>query len=159
MYAPYCRFFPNDHPHMHSHDLIELTKIKSSPTNLELASQIEQATHAVRPNRIAFSPHRTHSSHLYDWDFPLTHFLQQIQKVVGRLEPLRSGSTLVSAEDLALLDKDWEKWRAEWIRRRKIFRTYVSSSHFLLLLRVLQTWFSPRDFGSLIRPRLPPHHS
>ena len=34
---------------------------------------------------------------------------------------------LVSAEETAQLDKDWEKWRKEWVRRRKVFHTYVRS--------------------------------
>lgn len=74
----------------------ELSKIKSSPTDSELAAQLEDTAKAV-------------------------------SKAIARLEPLRSGTTLVSTEDLALLDAEWTKWRAEWVRRRKIFNTYVSA--------------------------------
>ena len=41
------------------------------------------------------------------------------------MEPLRSGSSLVSAEDLAFMDREWIQWRAEWVRRKKIFNKYV----------------------------------
>ncbi|CCL98619.1 uncharacterized protein FIBRA_00621 [Fibroporia radiculosa] len=46
------------------------------------------------------------------------------KKARERLQPLRSGTTLVSASELAQLDADWAKWRAEWVRRRKIFTTF-----------------------------------
>jgi 26S proteasome regulatory subunit (ATPase 3-interacting protein) len=42
-----------------------------------------------------------------------------------RLGPLRSGALVLSATDLAALDSEWTKWRAEWVRRRKIFNTYA----------------------------------
>ncbi|KAI0073158.1 TBPIP-domain-containing protein [Panus rudis PR-1116 ss-1] len=71
----------------------ELAKIKGTPTDNELASQVGETCQAVT-------------------------------KALVRLEPLRSGSTLVSAEDLALLDAEWTKWRAEWVRRRKIFKSF-----------------------------------
>ncbi|PSR73724.1 hypothetical protein PHLCEN_2v10443 [Hermanssonia centrifuga] len=48
----------------------------------------------------------------------------QIAKAIAHLQPLRSGSPLVSAEELARLDAEWLKWRAEWIRRRKIFNDF-----------------------------------
>jgi hypothetical protein len=38
---------------------------------------------------------------------------------------LRSGATLISPEELARGDADWVKWRAEWIRRKKVFNEYV----------------------------------
>ncbi|EPS94716.1 hypothetical protein FOMPIDRAFT_1133850 [Fomitopsis schrenkii] len=41
-----------------------------------------------------------------------------------RLAPLRAGTPLVSAAELAQLDTDWTKWRAEWVRRKKIFNTF-----------------------------------
>ncbi|KAF7797963.1 hypothetical protein EIP86_009170 [Pleurotus ostreatoroseus] len=49
-----------------------------------------------------------------------------IQRAVAHLEPLRSGSSLVSEDDLAQLDTDWVKWRAEWVRRKKIFNNFWS---------------------------------
>ncbi|KII83974.1 hypothetical protein PLICRDRAFT_433744 [Plicaturopsis crispa FD-325 SS-3] len=40
---------------------------------------------------------------------------------VKRLAPLRAGTTLISAEAVAQIDSDWVRWRAEWVRRKKIF--------------------------------------
>jgi len=45
--------------------------------------------------------------------------------VSKNLTPLRSGAPPISAEELDQVYADWTKWRAEWIRRRKIFNTYV----------------------------------
>ncbi|KAL6301153.1 TBPIP-domain-containing protein [Sparassis latifolia] len=45
-------------------------------------------------------------------------------KARARLEPLRSGAPLISAEDVARLDAEWNKWRNEWVRRKKIFTTF-----------------------------------
>ncbi|EMD31525.1 hypothetical protein CERSUDRAFT_162955 [Gelatoporia subvermispora B] len=48
-----------------------------------------------------------------------------IEKARARLLPLRSGTPLVTADELAQLDSEWARWRSEWVRRRKIFITYV----------------------------------
>ncbi|KAH9918298.1 TBPIP-domain-containing protein [Fomitopsis serialis] len=45
-------------------------------------------------------------------------------KARKRLAPLRSGTLLVSATELAQLDADWTQWRGEWVRRKKIFTTF-----------------------------------
>ena len=50
---------------------------------------------------------------------------QQINKSAAHLEPLRAGSALVSADELAQIDAEWARWRGEWVRRKKIFNTYV----------------------------------
>ncbi|TFK44460.1 TBPIP-domain-containing protein [Crucibulum laeve] len=47
-----------------------------------------------------------------------------IAEMTARLEPLRSGAPPISAEDLAQVNADWTKWRAEWVRRKKIFTTF-----------------------------------
>ncbi|KAG2341901.1 TBPIP-domain-containing protein [Suillus weaverae] len=47
-----------------------------------------------------------------------------IVQLTDRLIPLRSGAPLISAEELVKIDVDWAKWRAEWIRRRKVFMTF-----------------------------------
>ncbi|KAK7045692.1 PSMC3 interacting protein [Paramarasmius palmivorus] len=47
-----------------------------------------------------------------------------VEKRLALLEPLRSGSQLISAENLAQVDADWAKWRSEWIRRKKIFMSF-----------------------------------
>ncbi|KAF9482199.1 TBPIP-domain-containing protein [Pholiota conissans] len=40
------------------------------------------------------------------------------------LDPLRSGAPPISAEQLEQIYADWTKWRAEWVRRRKVFLTF-----------------------------------
>ncbi|KAJ7714342.1 TBPIP-domain-containing protein [Mycena maculata] len=49
---------------------------------------------------------------------------EAIKKTDVQLQPLRSGAPLISAEDLEQVDADWVKWRAEWVRRRKIFNDF-----------------------------------
>ena len=49
----------------------------------------------------------------------------QIKRHLARLEPLRSGASLVSEEELAQLDANWAKWRGEWQKRKKVFNKYV----------------------------------
>ncbi|KAI0039642.1 TBPIP-domain-containing protein [Auriscalpium vulgare] len=71
----------------------ELAKIKATPTNESLASQISDA----ETKATALSSHLT---------------------------PLRNGTPLISAADLALLDTDWLKLRAEWVRRKKVFLNF-----------------------------------
>jgi len=39
-----------------------------------------------------------------------------------QLKPLRADQPLVTTEELSQLDTEWQKWRDEWTRRRKIFR-------------------------------------
>ncbi|KAF8520815.1 TBPIP-domain-containing protein [Gautieria morchelliformis] len=43
-----------------------------------------------------------------------------------QLQPLRSGQSLVTVEDLAHLDAEWQKWRALWVERRKVFHNLRS---------------------------------
>lgn len=64
--------------------------MKNTPTDEDLARQIEETENQVR-------------------------------KTAGYLEPLRSGQTLISPEEMAKLDADWAKWRAEWVLRKKIY--------------------------------------
>ena len=51
----------------------------------------------------------------------------KIAKTTETLEPLRSGAPPITAEELDRIHADWSKWRAEWIRRRKVFITLVKS--------------------------------
>lgn len=46
---------------------------------------------------------------------------------MDHLEPLRSGASIVSADELAAIDREWIQWRGEWVRRKKIFNKYVLS--------------------------------
>ncbi|KAF9462400.1 TBPIP-domain-containing protein [Collybia nuda] len=48
----------------------------------------------------------------------------RVASLTARLEPLRSDSPLISAEELDRMDADWVKWRAEWVKRRKVFITF-----------------------------------
>ena len=52
-------------------------------------------------------------------------------KLHAHLDPLRSGTPLVSSSELDTLDADWTRWRAEWIHRRKVFYKCVAPSSFL----------------------------
>ena len=56
----------------------------------------------------------------------------QIVKLRAHLDPLRSGTPLVSSSELDTLDADWTRWRAEWIHRRKVFYKCVASLRLLL---------------------------
>ncbi|KAF8261502.1 TBPIP-domain-containing protein [Lactarius quietus] len=71
----------------------ELTKMRLTPTDAELATQIELAE-------------------------------SKIIKLRVHVEPLRAGTPLVSAAELDALDADWALWRAEWVRRRKVFYNF-----------------------------------
>ncbi|KAF8591155.1 TBPIP-domain-containing protein [Ramaria rubella] len=46
---------------------------------------------------------------------------QTLATLHQQLEPLRSGQTLVTAEELLQLDVEWQKWRALWVERRKVY--------------------------------------
>ncbi|KXN87350.1 GTP-binding protein rho2 [Leucoagaricus sp. SymC.cos] len=48
----------------------------------------------------------------------ITNMINQARE---RLEPLRQGAPPVSSEELAELEKEWTRWRGEWVRRRKLF--------------------------------------
>ncbi|KAJ6497795.1 TBPIP-domain-containing protein [Mycena sanguinolenta] len=54
-------------------------------------------------------------------DAQIWEITEAIKKAEAQLQPLRSGAPLISAEDLGQLEADWMKWRAQWIRRKKIF--------------------------------------
>ncbi|KAH9957120.1 TBPIP-domain-containing protein [Russula dissimulans] len=71
----------------------ELARIKSTPTDSELATLIDQAESKVATLR-------------------------------KHLEPLCAGTPIVSAAELDALDAEWAQWRAEWVRRRKVFYNF-----------------------------------
>lgn len=48
----------------------------------------------------------------------------KITKLRAHIEPLRSGTPLVSSAELDTLDADWTRWRGEWICRRKVFYSF-----------------------------------
>ncbi|EAU91536.2 hypothetical protein CC1G_02025 [Coprinopsis cinerea okayama7 len=43
-------------------------------------------------------------------------------QIHSRLLPLRQGAQPISPEELQQLQTDWEKWKTEWVRRRKVFQ-------------------------------------
>ncbi|KAJ3550946.1 hypothetical protein NMY22_g119 [Coprinellus aureogranulatus] len=48
---------------------------------------------------------------------------EEITETELRLKPLRSGAPPISAEELHKLQCDWDKWKTEWFRRRKVFKS------------------------------------
>ncbi|KAF6760187.1 Tat binding protein 1-interacting protein-domain-containing protein [Ephemerocybe angulata] len=46
---------------------------------------------------------------------------EEIAQIGSRLQPLRTGAPPISPDDLEKLQCDWEKWKTEWFRRRKVF--------------------------------------
>lgn len=59
-----------------------------------------------------------------DLDAQLVAAEKTIKRLLENLTPLRKGVPLISVEDMALIDADWEKWRPEWVRRRKVFTSF-----------------------------------
>ncbi|KAJ7209649.1 TBPIP-domain-containing protein, partial [Mycena pura] len=57
-------------------------------------------------------------------DLQVSELTQAIRKADAQLEPLRSGAPLISEADLEMVDADWLRWRAEWVRRKKIFNDF-----------------------------------
>ncbi|KAG9316169.1 TBPIP-domain-containing protein [Chiua virens] len=49
---------------------------------------------------------------------------QTIAHLLARLAPLRNGVPLISSDDLAQLDTEWNKWRPEWVRRKRVFASF-----------------------------------
>lgn len=47
-----------------------------------------------------------------------------INAALSRLEPLRSGTPIISPEDREQVQAEWQKWRAEWMRRKKVLLTF-----------------------------------
>jgi 26S proteasome regulatory subunit (ATPase 3-interacting protein) len=81
----------------------------------------------------------------------------KIEQVTKNLQPLRSGAPPISAEKVAQIYADWTKWRAEWVRRRKIFNTYED---FALMMEVLCLYARfPIRFWHLVVDALPPQEA
>ena len=73
----------------------------------------------------------------------------------AHLKTLRAGTTLISAEELAKIESEWGKWRGEWVRRKKIFNTYVHALCYHLLF-VNVGW--RRRSPSQCTPQILGHH-
>lgn len=87
--------------------LPELIKVKSSPTNAEVAARVAEM------NILVFAD--------VPYTVSLTHVITQIKQARERLEPLCQGAPPISSGELAQVDKEWTRWRGEWVRRRKLF--------------------------------------
>lgn len=57
----------------------------------------------------------------------ITDIRQQVHQNLQLLLPLRHGAPTVTTEELENMEKDWKKYRAEWIYRKKIFRELWTS--------------------------------
>ncbi|KAJ3569831.1 hypothetical protein NP233_g4793 [Leucocoprinus birnbaumii] len=82
------------------------------PTDAEIDARIAETTKLVFADDVLY---RVLSSMLS---------ISQINQARERLEPLRQGAPPISSEDLAQVDKEWSRWRAEWVRRRKLFTEF-----------------------------------
>ncbi|KAG8801753.1 hypothetical protein FRC16_011196 [Serendipita sp. 398] len=78
----------------------DLNKIKSTPTNEDLATSLNSAREHVRE---------------YCTEPPVNIALAQ-------LHPLRQGAPAVTQAEIDQMEYNWKKYRAEWIIRKKIFR-------------------------------------
>lgn len=97
----------NAQPHL------ELAKIKSTPTDTELEERVAQSE-----EKVCISQSCPHLHHLF---IPTR---IKVARTLQYLEPLRAGSSIVSASELVQLDEDWKRWRHEWVRRKKVFNMY-----------------------------------
>ncbi|KZT53273.1 TBPIP-domain-containing protein [Calocera cornea HHB12733] len=51
----------------------------------------------------------------------------QVNKLRKELEPLRAQAPSATPEEMNKIDDDWNKWRAEWKARRKVFQDLFSA--------------------------------
>ncbi|KAF9268748.1 TBPIP-domain-containing protein [Marasmius fiardii PR-910] len=100
--------------------VVETEYKKIDEENRQLAAQVKAS--GVELARLKNTPSDD------DLNTQMSETRDAIEKRLALLQPLRSGTKLVSAENLAQVDADWMKWRAEWIRRRKIFMSCVLPS-------------------------------
>jgi 26S proteasome regulatory subunit (ATPase 3-interacting protein) len=113
--------------------------MRVAPTDAELATQIEQIDSKV---------------HAFASCLPTSRQAPQITKLRTHIEPLRSGTPLVSSAELDTLDAEWTRWRAEWICRRKVFYKYsLSFSRFWE--EMIDVMFV--SFWALVADSLSPH--
>ena len=134
------------------HHFAELAQIKSTPTDSELAVQIDETESKVR--RVAHQPTvppvlsciitpPNTCAHVFFFTFRV--FSRQVAKLREHLEPLRAGTPLVSAVELNALDAEWTKWRSEWIKRRKVFCKCASPSVFSPFISTTEHPLTPSD--------------
>jgi hypothetical protein len=56
---------------------------------------------------------------------PTDPFFRKSAELRAHVEPLRSGTPLLTESQLEEIDKEVSRWYAEWTRRRKVFREYA----------------------------------
>jgi 26S proteasome regulatory subunit, ATPase 3, interacting protein len=100
--------------HVNAYLATELARIKSTPTEAELATQIDEVESKVSVPCSSYP-------HTFTGTTRPSVSCKQVAKLREHLEPLRAGTPLVSTAELDALDAEWVKWRAEWVRRRKVF--------------------------------------
>ncbi|KAF8893902.1 TBPIP-domain-containing protein [Infundibulicybe gibba] len=112
--------------------VINQAKIKSIPPEDMAGLELEYQTIEAE-NKVLMAEVRTASSELTklkstatdaELETQLTLMDASINQLQARVVPLRSGAPPISPADLAQIDMDWIKWRAEWIRRKKVFMTF-----------------------------------
>ncbi|EIW84431.1 TBPIP-domain-containing protein [Coniophora puteana RWD-64-598 SS2] len=127
--------------------LSELAKLRTSLTDEEIAGQQLKIDQAVCSLVVLLSLDLLYTT------------LAQISEATKHLEPLRSGAPPISEEEVAQLDTDWVKWRAEWVRRRKVFNSSVPRSRLSLSSRLCVDYMRPLLgpwFWGLATEALPP---
>ncbi|KAF7375914.1 TBPIP-domain-containing protein [Mycena sanguinolenta] len=90
-------------------------KVSSSGLVLNLVQQPCQDSQSSELTKLKSTPTDA------ELDAQILEITEAIKKADAQLQPLRSGAPLISAEDLGQLEADWMKWRAQWVRRKKIF--------------------------------------
>ncbi|KAG8935040.1 hypothetical protein FRC01_009080 [Tulasnella sp. 417] len=45
----------------------------------------------------------------------------EVDQLEAALTPLRAGSALLSDEQVRELDREWLRWRSDWVARKKVF--------------------------------------
>ena len=82
----------------------------------------------------------------------------QIKSKNAQLVDLRAGVPPISEQELAQLDVDWAKWKAEWVRRRKVYSTCVRALYhpfprdlffFCRLWHLVTDALAPQDSAAL----------
>jgi 26S proteasome regulatory subunit (ATPase 3-interacting protein) len=57
----------------------------------------------------------------------LTSACERQATLLESLTPLRAGAKALSADELKALDQSWDKWRGEWVHRRRVYNKYILS--------------------------------
>ncbi|GLB37843.1 putative homologous recombination [Lyophyllum shimeji] len=83
----------------------------------------KQSTADLRTANLELAKLKTAPSD-HELDLQIKEISKLVTSLSARLQPLRLGAPLISADELALIDTEWTKWRGEWTRRKKVFTTF-----------------------------------